>query len=264
MLNTLTKYSIAASASVILMAVGLNTVQAHKGATYTAPKEPIQADVNVSYPPVYGRSPVEFFYTPIIGIKYTDVTGISNSFFTPEHPNYSINNTANVNKTELGGVIGLMIDGQYQIVSTSYWRAGFQSGLLYTSASTSDFVSNTCTPDCNYNNGTLEMSTIQLPILFTLSRYSAEDNYIVTGKLGPMVTYQMYEADLDGFDLQPTHETQIGVTIGLDGRYRLGNSDMFFLMGFDANLAFGDSNNSNFSGVNSLENILAYIGLSFS
>jgi hypothetical protein len=178
------------------------------------------------------------------------------------------NNSIAADRTELGGVIGLLVDGQYQIVSTSYWRAGFQTGLLYTSPVKTDFVlaKQRClnAPLC-IESGSLKTSEVEVPMLFTMSAYAAADKYITTFKFGPVITYQMYDLDFEDYKPVTTNETQILLQLGLDGRYRLGKSDNFFLMGFVGTfggiLGGGDEQ---FSGVNTGDNISVYIGISFS
>ncbi len=225
------------------------------------PTHPPVVDVKLDLIDKVGRSATEYFYSPIIGINYINVQQISETFINNNPLNTG--NTLIVTHTDLGGVIGLLVDGQYQIVDTDYWRAGFQTGLLYTSPAESEFRGNcpsvTCVP-----GGTLEISAVNVPMLFSFARYSESDKYITTFKLGPVMTYQMYDIDVEGIDADPQNEFQILFQVGLDGRYRLGKSDNFFLTGFLTNFSFGGGNNNSFSGVDANSNFAVYIGISFS
>lgn len=240
----------------------------------------VQGEIDVSVPPKYGRSATEYFITPIVGLNYIDITQISTSLFESDefmigggngNNNGGGGGSISTEKTQLGGVLGLLLDAQYQITSTDYWRGGFQTGLTYTSPVETRFETLIC-PVQNCNNGansftqegTLETSSWQVPLLFTLSRYAANDRYIITLKLGPSLVYQMYDMDFDGFEIEPDDEEQIIFTIGLDGRFRLGESDNFLLVGFQGDNPFGNGNNNTFSGVNTVNAFLVYLGFSFS
>jgi hypothetical protein len=222
-----------------------------------------------------GRSESEYFFSPIVGVNYSDVTNISSSFLTSDsksisNDNSGGNNSINVNNTELGAVVGFFVDGQYQITATDYWRAGFQTGLIYEAPSESEFDVNVCdSPNdsgCNNPNlehGSLEFSSLNLPVLFTFSRYAEEDDYIVTLKLGPILSYHWYDLDFDGFEASPETETQILFAAGLDGRYRI-DEDNFLLVGFLSTNIFNNNNNNGFSGVNTFGEFSVYAGWSFS
>jgi len=224
-----------------------------------------QVHVNISAPPVYGRSATEYFITPIIGVNYVDITQISTNFFESDTREIK-DNVVNVNKTELAGLVGLLFDVQYQITATDYWRGGFQTGLIYTSPADTHFeveVADIDSSDQVAEDATLETSSVQLPVLFTLSRYAASDEFILTFALGPLLVYQMYDTDLEGFHLEPESEMQILFHAGIDGRFRIGDSNNFALVGFDAVPSFGGSGNG-FSGVETLGGFMVYAGWSFS
>lgn len=216
-----------------------------------------------------GRSDEEYFFTPIIGLYYTDITGLAQSFFTSSDPDVYVNDNPNVNKTDLGGVFGLLIDGQYQIIATDYWRAGFQTGFVYYSPSKTEFQAqvNTTNGCCIVQNGTLKTSSYEIPLMFTFSRYAESDDWITTFKLGPTLIHNKYELEdfeeVAGVSLTTDNENEIIFGAGFDARYRLEDSDNFLLMGFVVNNIFGNNNNS-FSGVDSFGNFSTYIGFSFS
>ncbi len=228
---------------------------------HAAPAHPPVVDVKLDLVDKVGRSTTEYFYSPIIGINYIDVTQISNSFVNGD-PNQS-GNSLSVTHTELGGVIGLLVDGQYQILATEYWRAGFQTGFYYNSPAESEFAGDCPGNDC-IPNGTLKISSMNVPMMFTFARYAASDKYITTAKLGPVISYQMYDIELSDFDADPQNEFQAQFQIGIDGRYRLGKSDNFFLTGFQTTFSMGGGGNGGFSGVDAGTGFGVYIGISFS
>ncbi len=243
------------------------------GVSSAAPALPV-VQANVEVPEKVGRSTSEYFYSPIIGFNYQDVTSIDENFLadtTRFLQEFNLNDGGiPVDHTELGGIVGLLIDGQYQIISTSYWRAGFQTGLVYMSPVDSEFTlaKNNCpspghTGPCRAS-GTLEISAVSIPMLFTFSRYAVADRYITTFKLGPMITHHMYDLDFEDFELATTNENQVFLQVGIDGRYRLGQSSTFLLTGFMGNLGLFGGNNGNISAVNSSNSIGMYIGVSFS
>ncbi len=52
-----------------------------------------------------------------------------------------------------------------------------------------------------------------------------DDEYIVTLKLGPVISQHWYDLDFDDFDISPETETQILFAARLDGRYRIDEDD---------------------------------------
>ena len=248
-------------------------------AQITAEPGKYEIEANVNVPPKYGRKAAEYFWTPIVGVDYVDITQLAGNFLQSDtHALQNLDNGAiDTDKTELGVAVGLLFDAQYQITATDYWRGGFQTGLVYTSPAKTKFKADVCestgenniSNECNngsktvQQSGSLENSAVQLPLLFTFSRYAASDKYIVTFKLGPVVAYEMYDLDFDHYDIEPENETQIFLNLGIDGRFRLGQSDNFFLIGFEGGSILGGGNNS-FSGVDSNSALIVYTGLSFS
>jgi len=227
-----------------------------------------------------------YFISPIIGANYTDVTQIAPTFFNSQTGNEVIGNGSNnnngnglpVDQTSMSWVVGVLIDGQYRMVSAEYWRAGFQTGFIYSSAIESKFKTDVCTPtnictdgnnsseifDVTLQPGTLNIKSFQVPILFTFSKYAVNDLYIVTLKLGPSFTRNMFDTNFAGFELDPTYENEFELMLGIDGRYKLGQSSTMLLVGFIATLSssFG-SGGSTFSGVESLGGFEVYTGISF-
>ncbi|MGA2655521.1 MAG: hypothetical protein ABSF18_06035 [Gammaproteobacteria bacterium] len=261
----LIKYTSISALSLSLIAL-FNTAQAHN---HEDDEEVTLVEI-VEKP---GRSEAEYFFSPFVGINYSDVTGISSSAFTSDSKSIFNNNTANVNQTDPGVSVGFFVDGQYQITALDYWRAGFQTGLFYESPNQSKFNVMVCdganNSNCDGNsnnayseNGTLKFDSVNLPVLFTFSRYAEQDDYIVTLKLGPVVSFNWYDLDFDGFTATPDHETQVLFAAGIDGRYRM-DEDNFLLVGFLATNLFGGSDNS-FSGVNTFGEVNVYLGWSFS